>query len=325
MAAPQREGRVPLVVHCNPASYRPSVLHSGDRIWTETNCYTDLWIELLSALGHDPVPSLAAALSATFDGDQWTFIKPWPEDLRALYGLDVGELTVWRPLAEHLRIARESGDLLTIEVDSWWLPDTAATDYRRNHVKTAIVPVEVDEAAKRMHYLHNAGMFSLDGDDFERVLTDAALPPYTEYVRQVQAGDIGRLPGIIGTHLALSDPDAVAALGEGVRRELPSLAERGVDHFHKWSFATLRQCGAGAALAADLVDYLTSGRREVSSASESDDGPAAKLRTLAQMAKSLQFAVARAARGRAVSVDEPLAEMDRLWRDALTELTETWA
>jgi len=36
-----------------------------------------------------------------FEGDQWTFFKPPHEDLKALYGIDVQELYVWRPLLEH--------------------------------------------------------------------------------------------------------------------------------------------------------------------------------------------------------------------------------
>ncbi len=67
--------------------------HSGDRIWPETNCYLDLWIELLHTLGHDPVPMYACALSADHDGEQWTFVKPDPADIRDLYGLQVAEET----------------------------------------------------------------------------------------------------------------------------------------------------------------------------------------------------------------------------------------
>ena len=38
----------------DPAAYRAHELHGPSRMWQETNCYVDLWIEVLSALGHDP-------------------------------------------------------------------------------------------------------------------------------------------------------------------------------------------------------------------------------------------------------------------------------
>ena len=37
-------------------TYEPSSYRSGDRVWTETNCYVDLWIEVLHALGLDYRP-----------------------------------------------------------------------------------------------------------------------------------------------------------------------------------------------------------------------------------------------------------------------------
>ena len=42
----------------DPASYARHPLHDDDRDWPETNCYTDLWLELLHALGVDPVAAL---------------------------------------------------------------------------------------------------------------------------------------------------------------------------------------------------------------------------------------------------------------------------
>ena len=72
-----------------PRGYRSHFSHAGERIWPETNCYLDLWIETLHALGRDPVPTLACVLSAGDDGLQWTFLQQQPEDLRRLYGLEV--------------------------------------------------------------------------------------------------------------------------------------------------------------------------------------------------------------------------------------------
>ena len=33
-------------------------LHQGERVWLETNCYVDLWIELLHDFGFDPRAAL---------------------------------------------------------------------------------------------------------------------------------------------------------------------------------------------------------------------------------------------------------------------------
>jgi acyl carrier protein len=52
--------------------------HAGERIWPDPNCYLDLWIETLHALGLDPVPALACALSADHDGLQFQEAPPCP-------------------------------------------------------------------------------------------------------------------------------------------------------------------------------------------------------------------------------------------------------
>jgi hypothetical protein len=87
-----------LQISASPRGYQSHFSHAGERIWPETNCYLDLWIETLHALGLDPVPAFACALSADHDGLQWTFLKRQPEDLRRLYGLEVTEEIVWIPL-----------------------------------------------------------------------------------------------------------------------------------------------------------------------------------------------------------------------------------
>src|SRR5258708_23278407 len=38
----------------DPAHYTRHDLHSPERIWTEKNCYVDIWIELVHALGLEP-------------------------------------------------------------------------------------------------------------------------------------------------------------------------------------------------------------------------------------------------------------------------------
>ncbi|HWH85062.1 MAG TPA: DUF1839 family protein, partial [Burkholderiaceae bacterium] len=73
-------------------------LHGEGSIWVEKNCYVDVWIELLHALRLEPHACLPFVFAIDFEGDQWTFFKPPQAELRTLYGIDVQELTVWRPL-----------------------------------------------------------------------------------------------------------------------------------------------------------------------------------------------------------------------------------
>jgi len=49
----------------------------------------------------EPRAILPFTVAIDFEGDQWTFFKPPHDELRELYGLDVQEMNVWRPLLEH--------------------------------------------------------------------------------------------------------------------------------------------------------------------------------------------------------------------------------
>ena len=126
------------VFSLDPATYVPHALHATGRDWRETNCYVDVWIELLHALGLEVPACLAFTLAVDFEGDQWTFHKPPHADLTELYGLVVDELTLWRPLQEHCAEQIARGSVPLVEMDSYYLPDTCGSDYRENHVKTTI-------------------------------------------------------------------------------------------------------------------------------------------------------------------------------------------
>ena len=52
--------------------YAPHPLHAGERVWAQTNCSVDLWIEVLHAAGLDPVPALSVALEADFVRWDWS-------------------------------------------------------------------------------------------------------------------------------------------------------------------------------------------------------------------------------------------------------------
>ena len=87
--------------------------------------------------------------------------------------------------------------------------------------------------------------------------------------------------------------------------QLPVLAEQGMDHFHLYSFATTRQAGLTAALAAHTCRYLAEGaeRWPGDLSAEQLRAAAESLDAAATAAKTLQFQLARAARGRTPRVD----------------------
>ena len=110
--------------------YQPHLIHTRDRHWAETNCYVDVWIELLHAWGFDPIAAMPFTVAIDFEGDQWTFFKFPHIDLRDLYGLDVQELMIWRSLVTHVDEQVGLGRPVLIELDSYYLPDTVGTAYQ---------------------------------------------------------------------------------------------------------------------------------------------------------------------------------------------------
>ena len=172
---------------------RAHPLHRGERAWPESNCYVDLWIELLHASGVEPVAALPFTLAVDLEGDQWTFFKFPLADLDALYGVEVFELNVWRPLPAHLEEQLALGRPVIVEVDAFYLPDTVGTSYRAEHVKTSIAVQAIDIAGRRLGYFHNAGYYELDGHDFAGALRTESPPgpeylaPYVEVVKSGRA------------------------------------------------------------------------------------------------------------------------------------------
>jgi hypothetical protein len=310
------------------STYRPHLLHSNERVWTETNCYVDLWIEVLHALGLEPLAAAAFTLRTDFEGDQWTFFKFPLEDLWALYGIDVYEMNVWQPIERHIIEQLELGRLLTIEVDSWYLPDTAGVSYQLDHVKSSIVPNRIDPDRREMAYFHNAGYYELSGDDYDGVLRRTAeladsrlLPPYVELVKldALRHDDAATLRegavSLTRAHLARRPTtNPVQRMRKRLAGDLEWLATQSLETFHQWAFGFCRQCGANAELAAAFVDWLAASDTAGLAAS------ADAFRAMANGAKTLQFNLARAARGRTVDVEPILDELERHWDAALAPL-----
>lgn len=319
------------LVQLHPDEFEPHLLHRAERDWSETNCWQDMMIEVLHLLDLDPVAAAAFALSTDFEGSQWALFKYPPEDLRTLYGIEITELYVWRPVIEHLETAFKDGQLLTVEVDAFFLPDTAGVSYKLDHVKTGIVPQMLDVSGRRMWYFHNAGYFEVSGDDFDGIFQLGGKPslhvplPYVEVVRL----DRLRHPGpedlkklvldLTREHLRRRpSSNPMPRFRDHLSSDLDWIADHGADGFHHYAFATCRQCGASAELAAAFVDWLD----------EHDRGGLAdaadRFREISATAKGLQFALARVARGKKVDLVGPFDRMTEAWQGAMDSLVDRY-
>jgi hypothetical protein len=320
--APARP-RQQVVQGLEPATYRPHALHTDSQVWVEKNCYADVWIEMLHVLGLDPHAMLAFALAVDFEGDQWTFFKPPHADLYTLYGIDVQELTVWRPLVEHLQEHLAGGKWISTEADAWWLPDTAGTDYRRQHTKTTIVVNDLDLDRQRLGYFHNASYYALEGEDFQHLLgIDVAagpLPLFAELVRvdrvrRLHPADLRRLAVSMLVHQFERRPttNPVRRFADRFTRELPHLHERGLQHYHQWAFATIRQCGSAFELAAAHLRWHSADH------AAPQDAARACMR-IAEGCKALILKAARSvAHGRPMDAAPLLDAMAASWDEAMT-------
>jgi len=315
------------ILPLDAATYVRHPLHDDARDWAATNCYVDLWIELLHGLGLDPVAGLACTLALDFAGDQWTFFKYSLSDLQLLYGIDVQELLVWRPLVEHTAHHVAAGQPLIIEVDAWFLPDTAGTAYRERHEKTSIAVQAIDVAARQLGYFHNSGYYVLGGDDFDGIYgTTPVLAPYVEVVRfdtveRLDRAELGaralELARLHFSHRPRVNP--FVRYRERVARDTEWLIGESIETFHIYAFAMMRQCGAGFSTAASFLRWLsdsTTGLDAVAIELAASDYDA-----IAGLAKGMQFSFARAVqRKRMVDFASTLDEMTARWDSATSRL-----
>ncbi len=267
-------------------------------MWPETNCYVDLWIEVLNARALPPEAMLGFTLTQDFEGDQFTFFKVPLEDLEVLYGIRCTELAIYDRVEHHVLEQIGRGRLCLVEMDSFYMPDTRGVAYRLEHGKTTVAINRLDLATRTLDYFHNAGFFRLEGEDFDGLFQlDApadALPflPYTEFVKFPAArpavADMARAARrLLRFHLQRRPPEnPVAAFAAVFPAQVEAVAERPFGFFHKYAFNTLRQLGANFELAASHLDWLA------------PDGTlsdaAAAARRIAETAKSVQFQLARA-------------------------------
>ncbi len=305
-----------------PETYQRHALHDLSRDWPETNCYLDIWIEVLAALGLPPEAALGFAITQDFEGDQFTFFKVPLEDLETLFGLRVTELAIYDRVELHVAEQIRRGRLCLVELDSFFLPDTQGTAYRKEHGKTTVAINRLDMDARQMDYFHNLGLHRLEGDDFDGIFHRNAAPdalpllPYTEFVKfpaaLPQEPEIAqRAAKILARHVAARPAaNPVRSFAAVFAGQVEAIAERPFGFFHLYAFNTLRQLGANFELFAAHLDWLAEHHSELGGLAPL----AAHAKTISSCAKSVQFQLARAVMRKS---------FDRL-TPALTPAADAW-
>ena len=311
------------------ATYVASPLHAEDRAWVETNCYVDVWIELLHALDLDVTPALAFTLSVDFEGDQWQAFKFPLEELRTLYGIDVAEMHFWRGLEHHIEEQMGMGRFLTAEVDAFYLPDTAVS-YGIEHIKTSIVANMIDRENRRLGYFHNASYFELEGDDYDGVFgrgydRSEMLAPYVELVkldrvrRLADAELLREVIALVREHLARRpETNPVTRFRKRLDLDLDWLRAQGLGTFHEYAFATIRQFGSACELSGSLCGWLAQRGEPIA-------GLDTEFNELALAAKTAQFQLARLVSGRKTAIEPILDSMELGWDAAMQRLVDNYA
>ncbi len=314
--------------HIDPAGYVPHAMHRGERAWAESNCYVDVWIEVLHALSCDPAAMLPFVFAIDWDGDQFTFFKPPHEDLMLLYGVDVQELNVYRRLIDNACEQLRGGKLVLAEVDAFFLPDTRGTDYRAQHTKTTIAIQEIDREARALGYFHNSSYHGLRDADFVGLFRldvppDATYMPFfaefvrTERVRAVEGRELaGRSMELLAKHVGRRPrTNPVTRFARDLRDDLERLKVEGLPAYHAYAFATIRQLGAASEFGALYLRWLAQqGKADA-------DAAAADFEALSGASKSLILKTARAvAAKRPVDLSSLLAEAEQRWDAGMDRL-----
>jgi hypothetical protein len=304
-----------------PETYRPHLLHGGDRVYTETNCYTDILIELLHARGDEPLAAMSFLVRMDFEGDQWTFFKPPPEDLETLFGIDIHEMQPYRPLPDQIAEQIAEGRTLIVELDAWYLPDTWSTSYRSEHVKTSVVAEAIDREAERLRYFHNLALHDLADEDYRgvfrsgREFSDDVLPPYTELVRfdageRLQGEELRRAAHeLLRRHLRRRPRmNPFERFADRLASDLPELLEGDAARYHAYAFSTARMSGSAFEVLASHVDWLLGAAGAEASAS---------FQRIADGCKTLSLKLARR---RAFEPQPALQDMAEAWERGMQAL-----
>jgi Domain of unknown function (DUF1839) len=307
-----------------PQAYRAHGLHAPERVWPETNCYVDVWIEVLHALGLEPLAALAFTVAQDFEGDHFTFFKFPPEDLEKLFGLSVQELAIYDTLEAQVVTQVRRGRMPLVEVDSFFLPDTKGIAYQAEHTKTTIGVNSIDVSNRRLDYFHGPGYFTAEGSDYDGLFRrsedvaswDEVLFPYVEFIkidRDFTAPPFSDAAIALLRHHLGKRPrsNPVHAFHAELARSAEFLGDKPPEFFHKYAFNTARQFGANFEVLSSHLGWLQARRESgLSTAIE-------KAREIATTAKTFQFQLARAFARKRFGGLEPLIEKMAASHDAV--------
>ena len=175
----------------------------------------------------------------------------------------------YRPLPLQIAELIADGRTMIVELDSWYLPDTASTSYREEHVKTSVIAEAIDVAGERLRYFHNASLYELEGEDFRGVFRLDGADPATSCRRTPSSSAStpdracpgralrGAALDAVRHHLTEAPAtDPFERFGDRLVADLPALLEGDAALYHAYAFATVRMAGAGFELLASHVDWL---------------------------------------------------------------------
>ena len=224
----------------------------------------------------------------------------------------------YRPLPEQAAEQIAQGRTLIVELDSWYLPDTQATTYRTEHVKSSVVVEGIDPAGERLRYFHGTGLYELAGEDYRGVFrvggdfTEDVLPPYTELVR-FDAGP--RLHGpelreaaraLLRGHLARRPAtNPFVRFGAQLECDLPRLLDGDASDYHAYAFATVRMAGSAFEVASSQAQWLLG------------EGAGPVVEALGQIVEGCKVLSFRLARRRPFEPESVLSASAMAWEQAM--------
>ena len=279
----------------------PHALHSSERIWPETNCYVDLWIEVLNALGLPPEAMLGFTLTQDFEGDQFTFFKVPLEDLGSALRHPRGELAIFDRVERSVGQQIARGRLCLIEMDSFYHAryagrrPIAASMARRRSPSTG----SCRQRTRRSSISTMAAIYQLDGRGFRRPVRaplsrrgrspSCPIPNSRSFrtgspAKRISATWRDRLLRRHFSRRPAENP--IRAFAKQFPQQVRRIAERPFGFFHKYAFNTLRQFGANFELAARSSCMAVAGQVHESRAKMPGAFP--------KSAKTVQFQLARA-------------------------------
>ena len=278
--------------------------HNGqDRVWPETNRYTDLWLCVLAALRLDPTACLPYTLAVDFLDDQWTQFRPSHDDLYTLYGIEVQTLHLWQPLVEHLQSQLGAGRLVVVDVPTRSLPDGAGGLLHPRHATETIVVNEIDTVGERLGFFHRTDYRVLLGPEYRRLLHPASTPDGQALVGRAEVinlhGMVRRPPDtlrhlsrqLLDKHLArVPTRHPLRRWKRRFAREVTPLLASGPTHYQHWAEAGPHQLGAAFELAALYLVWMAGNSSDCVHLLQAADA----FRQLSVLARSLLLKGARA-------------------------------